>query len=292
MSCAEVKAAANGRWHEILSSLGVEVARLVNRHGPCPMCVGRDRFRYDDKDGNGTWYCNQCGSGDAGVNRWDTGKAVTEVGNWLGVHGQATPKRPDNRGWLRRMMRECGDGAGVVAYLTSRGLSTFPPMLRYHPALAYLHDGKPLGDYPAMLAVVTGANDSAQGIHRTYLADVRTRKKLTSPVRSYTGGAIRLFEAAEKMGIAEGIETAIAVHEIAKSNGRDLPVWAAGNATLMKQWQPPDCVKHVVIAADNDASYAGHAAAYAQAHKLRGKGMKVDVNIPPKPGDWLDWWTA
>ncbi|NYY79755.1 hypothetical protein DMH17_06695 [Raoultella planticola] len=28
------------------------------------MCGGADRFRFDDKEGRGTWFCNQCGAGD------------------------------------------------------------------------------------------------------------------------------------------------------------------------------------------------------------------------------------
>ena len=30
------------------------------QHGPCPACGGTDRFRFDDLEGRGTWYCNQC----------------------------------------------------------------------------------------------------------------------------------------------------------------------------------------------------------------------------------------
>jgi 5S rRNA maturation endonuclease (ribonuclease M5) len=32
----------------------------AKQHGPCPTCGGTDRFRFDDQDGNGTWFCNQC----------------------------------------------------------------------------------------------------------------------------------------------------------------------------------------------------------------------------------------
>ncbi|SUE86050.1 bacteriophage P4 DNA primase [Salmonella enterica] len=35
-----------------------------NRHQSCPVCGGSDRFRFDDKEGRGTWFCNQCGAGD------------------------------------------------------------------------------------------------------------------------------------------------------------------------------------------------------------------------------------
>ncbi len=43
-------------------ALGMKV--IKNRHQACPVCGGADRFRFDDKEGRGTWFCNQCGAGD------------------------------------------------------------------------------------------------------------------------------------------------------------------------------------------------------------------------------------
>ena len=58
-------AAANGRWPEILAALaGLSEAELRDRHQPCPLCGGTDRYRFDDKDGSGSWFCNQCGGKD------------------------------------------------------------------------------------------------------------------------------------------------------------------------------------------------------------------------------------
>ena len=54
---------ARGRWREILPLLGIETRFLQNKHGPCPLCGGKDRFRFDDRDGSGSYYCNQCGPG-------------------------------------------------------------------------------------------------------------------------------------------------------------------------------------------------------------------------------------
>ncbi|AMG66546.1 TOPRIM and DUF927 domain-containing protein [Providencia stuartii] len=58
----EVKQKANGNWSSILSQVGADVP--LNTHTACPHCGGKDRFRFDDKDGNGTFICNQCGAGD------------------------------------------------------------------------------------------------------------------------------------------------------------------------------------------------------------------------------------
>ena len=51
---------AKGRWREILGGLGLDLPATATKHGPCPVCGGEDRFRFDDKDGSGSWYCNQC----------------------------------------------------------------------------------------------------------------------------------------------------------------------------------------------------------------------------------------
>ncbi|WP_272677602.1 DUF927 domain-containing protein, partial [Providencia sp. PROV076] len=58
----DVKLKANGQWQNILSNFGAEVP--LNTHTACPHCGGKDRFRFDDIDGNGTFICSQCGSGD------------------------------------------------------------------------------------------------------------------------------------------------------------------------------------------------------------------------------------
>ena len=51
---------------------------------PTPRCLsacgGKDRFRLDDKEGRGTWFCNQCGNGDGlDLVRLVTGRSVKEV---------------------------------------------------------------------------------------------------------------------------------------------------------------------------------------------------------------------
>jgi putative DNA primase/helicase len=62
---------ANGHWREILIAAGVPAKHLVNIHTVCPLCGSTDNkgtpkrwFRFDDKDGRGTYICNACGAGD------------------------------------------------------------------------------------------------------------------------------------------------------------------------------------------------------------------------------------
>src|SRR3546814_167239 len=55
--------AAKGKWRGILRQFGLPETALRNKHGPCPMCGGADRFRWDNKEGAGTFICSQCGAG-------------------------------------------------------------------------------------------------------------------------------------------------------------------------------------------------------------------------------------
>jgi hypothetical protein len=94
---AAVKAEAAGRWPAILSALGVPVESLSRRAGPCPGCGGSDRFRFDDREGTGSWFCNGAGDphyGDGfellghalGMSK---GEALRAVGAHLGIQNTA-----------------------------------------------------------------------------------------------------------------------------------------------------------------------------------------------------------
>lgn len=60
----KTKELARGRWKEIIQSLtGISSKQLTNKHQPCPFCGGTDRYRFDDKYGDGNWFCNQACTG-------------------------------------------------------------------------------------------------------------------------------------------------------------------------------------------------------------------------------------
>ena len=117
-------------------------------------------------------------------------------------------------------------------------------------------------------------------------------KKLSpSLVRKICGGAIRVCDITgkDKIGITEGIENAFAASKVF-----EIPFWAATTAILLEKWEPPRQIKTVVIVADNDKSFTGHAAAYSLAKKLVLQYKKdVQVYVPEKVGmDILDEWCA
>ena len=68
--------AARGRWPDLLSAIaGLSADQLTDEHQPCPLCGGTDRYRFDDLDGSGSWFCNQCG-GKAGIGRGGAGNGM------------------------------------------------------------------------------------------------------------------------------------------------------------------------------------------------------------------------
>ncbi|MBF0140072.1 MAG: AAA family ATPase [Magnetococcales bacterium] len=97
-----VRQAANGNWPRIHAALGLAPQFLSKIHGPCPFCGGKDRFRYDDKEGRGTFICAQCGAGDGlalaarllGHGKQDFGKTLAAVAGVLGIGGHKVEKRP------------------------------------------------------------------------------------------------------------------------------------------------------------------------------------------------------
>ena len=114
----DVITAASGRWRDILEVLaGLHAEQLSNRHQPCPACGGRDRYRFDDRDGNGSWFCNQCGGKDhlggggtgmdllMRVRRWSFRQACEEVERYLDLES-------DGVGRHRPQPVTAGNGSG------------------------------------------------------------------------------------------------------------------------------------------------------------------------------------
>lgn len=299
---------AIGCWPGILPALGIDAKYLSNKHGPCPVCGGHDRFRFDDKDGRGTWICSHCGAGDGfdllqHVFGWRFREAAEQVERILGTLPvvSATPLRPERaeEDKVRVLTRTWQDARPVTRddpvwrylNLTRRlGLDVMPADLRFHPALGYFDEnGRELGRFPAMLARMTYPDGSGASIHRTYLTNDGKKAPVSEPKKAMSGrplnkAAVRLGAVGRHLGIAEGIETALAA-----ARRFHVPVWAATNAGLMEAWKPPAGVERVSIFGDNDASYTGQAAAYALAMRLGRGGYAVEVQIPGGEGrDWAD----
>jgi len=90
MRSDELRHAARYQWRYILPALGIPPEKLTNKHQPCPVCGGRDRYRFDDRDGSGSYICTHCGNGDGFrlVMHWldcDYKTAAAAVSDALGI---------------------------------------------------------------------------------------------------------------------------------------------------------------------------------------------------------------
>lgn len=299
--------AAKGQWRGILLELGLPEASLTGKHAPCPLCGGRDRFRFDNKEGRGTYICSACGAGDGmDLAVKYSGQSFQEIASRVDLllgNKKFEPDKPkavltdEQRLEAIRAVwcdtQPVQEGDLVHRYLESRGLSEriYPKALRFAPQL---RDGEG-GVRPCMVALV-GRHGEARfdTMHRTFLkpdgsgkAEMESPRKLM-PGAVPDGACVMLSEWAGPgpIGIAEGIETAMAASALF-----DMPVWAAISAQMLTKWLPPAGAEEVAIFADNDRKFAGQAAGYALAYKLACKGLPVTVHVPPLAGDdWADVW--
>ena len=294
--------AARGRWRDILRSIGLTDRQVSGHHAPCPICLdggGKDRFRFDDKRGEGTWICNRCGAG-TGVDLvmkyrgCAFGEAKAEIERHIGASKFTAPRaavtsedaaKRAETGWGWTQALTGIDPASL--WLANRGIRpiSYPTSIRWTDQAPYVHEDKRKTHHPAMVAKYHAADGCTFALHRTFVtqdghkADVGDcRKMAPGPVPD--GGAVRLAPAAEVMGVATGIETSFSAMRMFR-----IPVWATLNDRLLLKWKPPSIARRIVIFGDNDASFSGQMAAYGLAFTLRQKGFDVEVRIPDHLGD-------
>jgi putative DNA primase/helicase len=290
-----LRRAANGKWRVIIETLGIDVPDDPNKHSGCPMCGNGNnshRFRFDDKGGDGTWICTQCGAGDGialvqrslGMTFPDALKAIADCIGYVEEEGFkpiVDTTIDDKKKWLNELWSSSIELTGscqASKYLYNRGLSIAPNDIRFCPQC---YEKETKTKMPAMVAKVKNKDGVPVTIHRTYLdgikkADLKSPKKLMPAISKLSGCAIRLFPVgSDIIGVAEGIETAIAASQL-----HFMPVWATISTTIMESFEPPNGVSKVVIFSDNDTNFAGQKSAYRLANKLYLKDYIVEVQIP------------
>jgi putative DNA primase/helicase len=299
----EMKRKMRGKWQGVLPDLGIDSKYLTKKQGPCPMCYGRDRFSFDDIDGDGTWICRKCGAGDGFALVMQKNNknfreviflieellpSVKEVFQPKKVLSEEDRRSKLNKLWLSgsRIDNSCAAGK----YLTSRvGFIPDCNDIKGVQKIAYYEMDNPRPTfYPGMIALIRDWLGSPVNIHRTFLTSRGVKAPVSDPKRVMQGdvpkgSAIRLSPPASKIGIAEGIETALSATAIFGT-----PCWATINSGRMKSWFAPAGVEEVTIFSDNDANFVGQSAAYALAESLHNKGIKVEVMVPDRIGDWND----
>ena len=289
---------ARGRWHSILSQSGVDSRYLVNKHGPCLICGGKNRFRFHNRRNQGDWICSKCGKGDgfdliAKIKNIPIREAFQLIEPLISTAPvKETFNKPvDGRLGAEKLWKSTKsikDGSPVWLYLNDRlnGPYQSPDIREGYVS----HPSDKDRDYFIMAAKVSDAEGKGVSVHRTFLmpdgtpAKLEPRKMLTAGAIP-PGSAIRLTEPANHMGIAEGIETAMSAHILF-----GVPTWSGINATMLKSFNPPKICNFLTIFADNDVNFTGHSAAYDLARRLKmtNPDLKIEVQVPSQIGDWND----
>lgn len=294
MNVTETVKQACGHWPRILPALGVKV--IKNRHQSCPVCGGSDRFRFDDKEGRGTWFCNQCGAGD-GLKLVEKVFGVTPseaAGKVNAVTGNLPPVAPEVIAFAEaetvadrkaaaalavRLMEKTRPATGN-AYLTRK---SFPALECLTLTAMHKTGGVTFraGDVVVPLYDDTGALVNLQFIN----ADGLKRTLKGGQVK----GACHVIEgkkqAGKRLWIAEGYATALTVHHL---TGESVMVALSSVnllslASLARQ-KSPAC--QIVLAADRDLNGDGQSKAAVAADACEGV-----VALPPVFGDWNDAYT-
>ena len=197
-----------------------------------------------------------------------------------------------SRNMARRIWREAVPAAGTLAesYLAGRGLvlPDYHPddtALRFHPAAWRNSANGPPG--PAMVALMTSPEGNEPvGAHLTYLHPDGTGKAAgpSNKVMLGTVGVIRLvpaYEVSLGLGLAEGIETALATMQRTGWH----PIWAATSAGAIARFPLLAGIECLTVFADGDD--AGIVAARGCALRWTEAGREARILRPPA-GDWDD----
>ena len=167
--------------------------------------------------------------------------------------------------------------------------------LKWLPSYGFYENKVKVGSYPAIFGALQNKDDKIVAIHRTWLsvdckskARGRESKKLSESL-GLKGSAIRLFAAdsADCLGLAEGIETAMAAWQLANaghfSGLSQMPVWSCANAGNLLAFDVPTYLLHtlkkIVVFADNDERGTGEKAANALKARLAQIHPHIEVDI-------------
>lgn len=274
-----------------LADLGIAIRshRPGEHRTACPRCAFERRRPHDtalavklDERG-ATFHCHRCA--------W-TGAVSDRATTDRPRHRSAAPPPPADPPALRwspraEEMWAAGRpifGSPVQRYLAGRGCGLPPAgeeVIRHLPDAFHWRSRT---RWSAMMALITDAvTGERMSIHLTFLAVDDSgkapvdRPKLLLPGHQKAGGVIRLTEDGETtfgLGIAEGIETALAV----AATGW-LPTWSTVDAGNLRSFPVLNGVEALTIFADADA--AGLTAAEAAAQRWRSAGREAKVYKAP-----------
>ncbi|WP_233983321.1 TOPRIM and DUF927 domain-containing protein [Pectobacterium versatile] len=275
----DVRTKANGHWEGILQRLGIPTNR---QESECPNCGGNTRYRFDDKEGRGTYFCSHCGAGTGldlvmKVNKCDAWQAAEQVAEVLALTLPViTPasEKPDHRLVTERVNSLVAKAvSGQSEYLRNKGLQ--------RPSLL-LDDGSLLLVLQNMDGTTTGAQLIKPNGEKKLVAGSR-KKGAFIPVST-------LPKHTDTVIIAEGYATAITASLLMQ--GVTISALDSGNLIHIARscravW--PDA--KIILAADNDHKTDGRNTGKIAAEKA-ALAVNGWVALPPttEKADWNDYY--
>jgi len=284
--------AATGRWPQLLPALGITVAPH-GHHSACPVCGGKDRFRFDNQAGRGTWICNHCGAGD-GLNLVaktldiTTKEAAVKVAEILGEaqplavhHDEAAVKQQKDDARQKaavqaKMLVNAARKASGNAYLEKKGWADKEALTLQGNGLRVGGLDFAAGDLVIPLYDLSGNLVNAQLINGSGEKRMLAGGQVTGAAHHSEGNDNAVI------WMAEGYATGLTIHAL---TGETVYVALSANnfphlaECLRKKY--PDAV--LLMAADNDVNGTGQKKAKEAANLVNGK-----VAIPLIAGDWND----
>ncbi|WP_257394484.1 toprim domain-containing protein, partial [Enterobacter hormaechei] len=274
---SDVRSKANGYWPSILERLAIPTNR---GEGPCPACGGKTRYRFDNKDNRGTYFCSHCGAGTGldlvmKVNQCGAREAAELVAEAMALpmpEPKPAREKPqtDIAGKVAALAAKSSPGQS--AYLTSKGLQCPFPMLSDGSLLLVLKNG-------------AGATTGAQVIKPD-----GSKRLVAGTVKKASFGVVNSVELTETVIIAEGLATALSVQQF-RPDATIIAAIDAGNllpvAQVMRQRYPD---AQIIIAADNDIK-PGEPNTGKSAAEKAAKAVSGRVALPQseEKADWNDF---
>ncbi len=289
------------KQEQVLNYFGMELTH--NRHIDCPICSKTKKLRINWYNGDIKAIC-VCGSYSLldlliEVTGQDFATLAKDIDVTFGNTDREPikPKDTSRRDQAITLFKASSPLRGTDAeiYLQSRGIFELPTG---GVKFGMVHDHTEGRKIPAMIALASTEFTEPRQMHVTYIengakADVSTQRKMHSLAPKALQDketsepiAIKLFQASNVLGIAEGLESALSAKQLYK-----LPVWSAMNATYLKRFRAPTGVQTLYIFADNDKSLTGLAAAMdcGRSNLLSSNDVtKVVIRWPEKLNDFND----
>jgi len=289
MSLPNITRQAVNQWHYIFHVLGIEVPDNPKTHALCPACGGKDRFRFDDLDGRGTWICNQCGAGDGfalirNVFQCDMNEAMQKVAGVLNLEFCESIKKESKKDFLQvtKQGKDIADKVnGLLAkcqikesdYLNAKGLNG------YHYAV--LSDGQ---------LVLSLVNQDNQITGAQLIAPDGSKKLLSGTHKQGSFIPVGGKEFAhQRIILAEGFATALSVLLI-QSETYIVAAIDAGNlvhvAKVMRERYPDSMI---IIAGDNDVGNSKNTGKEKAIEAAKAVGGYYSIPDTDFKCDWDDY---